>query len=172
MTRADSWHKFPVSINIKEGKAVAIVRWTPFRELSTMQERMNKLFEDVMRSPNRAEEGFAVAAWAPAVDIYETDKEIVMKAELPEMQEKDIEIKVEDNILIVAGERRMEKEVKEEHYHRIERSYGSFHRSFTLPHTVDRDNIKASYKDGVLKVVLPKKEEAKPKQIKIDVGKA
>ncbi len=123
---------------------MAIVRWTPFRELSTMQERMNKLFEDVMRSPNRSDEGFAVAAWAPAVDIYETDKEIVMKAELPEMQEKDIEIKVEDNILIVAGERKMEKEVKEENYHRIERSYGSFHRSFTLPHTVDRENIKAS----------------------------
>ena len=109
---------------------------------------------------------------APAVDIYETDKEIVMKAELPEMQEKDIEIKVEDNILIVSGERKMEKEVKEEHYHRIERSYGSFHRSFTLPHTVDRENIKASYKDGVLKVVLPKKEEVKPKQIKIDVAQA
>jgi HSP20 family protein len=149
---------------------MAIVRWTPFRELSTMQERMNKLFEDVMRSPNRSDEGFAVAAWAPAVDIYETDKEIVMKAELPEMQEKDIEIKVEDNILIVAGERRMEKEVKEENYHRIERSYGSFHRSFTLPQTVDRENIKASYKDGVLKVVLPKRVVLKPKQIKIEVG--
>jgi HSP20 family protein len=137
-----------------------------------MQERMNKLFEDVMRSPNRSDEGFAVAAWAPAVDIYETDKEIVMKAELPEMQEKDIEIKVEDTILIVAGERKMEKEVKEENYHRIERSYGSFHRSFTLPHSVDRENIKASYKDGVLKVVLPKREEVKPKQIKIDIEPA
>jgi HSP20 family protein len=151
---------------------MAIVRWTPFRELSTMQERMNKLFEDVMRAPSRSDEGLGVAAWAPAVDIYETDKEIVMKAELPEMQEKDIEIKVEDNILVVAGERKMEKEVKEENYHRIERSYGSFHRSFTLPQTVDREGIKASYKDGVLKVVLPKKEEVKPKQIKIDVGSA
>jgi HSP20 family protein len=88
------------------------------------------------------------------------------------MQEKDIEIKVEDNNLILSGERRMEKEVKEENYHRIERSYGSFHRSFTLPNTVDRENIKASYKDGLLKVVLPKKEEAKPKQITIDVAKA
>ncbi len=151
---------------------MAIVRWTPLRELSTMQERMNKLFEDVMRSPNRADEGFAVAAWAPAVDIYETDKEIVMKAELPEMQEKDIEIKVEDNILIVSGERRMAKEVKEENYHRIERSYGNFNRSFTLPRTVDREQIKASYKDGVLTVLLPKKEEVKPKQIKIDVAPA
>lgn len=149
---------------------MAIVRWAPLRELSTMQERMNKLFEDVMRSPSPADEGFPAAAWAPAVDIYETDKEIVMKAELPEMQEKDIEIKIEDNILIVSGERRMEKEVKEENYHRIERSYGNFHRSFTLPHTVDREKIKASYQAGVLKVVLPKKEEVKPKQIRIDVG--
>jgi HSP20 family protein len=150
---------------------MAIVRWTPFRELSTVQDRMNKLFEDVIRPPYRPDEGFAVSAWTPAVDIYETDKEIVLKAELPEMPEKDIEIKVEDNNLIVSGERRKEKEVKEENYHRIERSYGSFYRSFTLPHAVDRENIKASYKDGVLKVILPKKEEAKPKQIKIDVGK-
>jgi HSP20 family protein len=135
-----------------------------------MQERMNKLFEDVMKSPYRSDEGLSTPSWAPAVDIYETDKEIVMKAELPEMQEKDIEIKVEDNILILSGERRMEKEVKEENYHRIERAYGSFNRSFTLPRTVDRDNIKASYKDGVLKVLLPKKEEVKPKQIKIDVN--
>jgi HSP20 family protein len=151
---------------------MAIVRWTPLSELTTMQEKVNKLFEDVIKSPYRSDEGFALAAWAPAVDVYETDKEIVLKAELPEMQEKDIGIKVEDNNLIVSGERRMEKEVKEENYHRIERSYGSFHRSFALPSTVDRENIKASYKDGVLKVILPKKEEAKPKQIKIDVGKA
>ncbi len=151
---------------------MAVIRWTPFRELSTMQERVNKLFEDVMKPPYHSDEGLGMSAWAPAVDIYETDKEIVMKAELPEMQEKDIDIKVEENILSVSGERRMEKEVKEENYHRIERSYGSFHRSFTLPRTVDRENIKASYKDGVLKVVLPKKEETKPKQIKIDVAQA
>lgn len=149
---------------------MAIIRWTPFRELATMQDRMNKLFEDVMKSPYRADEGLSTATWAPVVDIYETDKEIVMKAELPEMEQKDIEIKVEDNILAISGERKMEKEVKEESYHRIERSYGCFHRSFTLPHTVDREKIKAGYKDGVLKVVLPKKEEVKPKQIKIDVG--
>lgn len=151
---------------------MAVIRWTPFRELSTMQERVNKLFEDVMKSPYRTDEGLGVSAWAPAVDIYETDKEIVMKAELPEMQEKDIDIKVEESILSLSGERRMEKEVKEENYHRIERSYGSFHRSFSLPRTVDREGIKASYKDGVLKVILPKKEEIKPKQIKIDVAQA
>lgn len=149
---------------------MAVIRWTPFRELSTVQERMNRLFEDVMKPPYRADEGLASSSWAPAVDIFETDKEIVLKAELPEMQEKDIEIKVEDNVLSISGERHMEKEVKEESYHRIERAYGSFNRSFTLPRTVDRDAIKAAYKDGVLKVSLPKKEEIKPKQIKIDVG--
>lgn len=151
---------------------MAVIRWTPFRELSTVQDRMNKLFEDVMKAPYRPDEGLSASAWAPAVDIYETDKEIVLKAELPEMLEKDIDIKVEDNVLSITGERRMEKEVKEENYHRIERAYGSFNRSFTLPRTVDREGIKAAYKDGVLKVTLPKKEEVKPKQIKIDVGQA
>ena len=151
---------------------MAVIRWTPFRELSTVQDRVNRLFEDAMKAPYRGDEGLTSTAWAPAVDIYETDKEIVLKAELPEMQEKDIDIKVEDNVLSITGERRMEKEVKEENYHRIERSYGSFNRSFTLPRTVDREGIKAAYKDGVLKVTLPKKEETKPKQIKIDVGQA
>ena len=148
---------------------MAVIRWTPFRELATMQDRVNRLFEDVMKSPHRSEETLN-ANWAPAVDIYETDKEIVMKAELPEMEEKDIDIKVEDNVLTLSGERRLEKEVKEESYHRVERSYGVFHRSFALPQTIDRDRIKAAYKDGVLRVSLPKKEETKPKQIKIDVA--
>jgi len=150
---------------------MAVIRWTPFRELATVQDRMNKLFEDVLRPSYRQDEGMT-AAWAPAVDIYETDKEIVLKAELPEVQEKDVDVKVEDNVLTIAGERRMEKEVKEESYHRIERSYGSFQRSFTLPQTVDRERIAAAYKDGVLRVTLPKKEEVKPKQIKIELGKA
>ena len=151
---------------------MAVIRWTPFRELTTVQDRMNKLFEDVLKAPYRGDEGLSASHWAPAVDIYETDREIVLKAELPEMQEKDIQIKVEDNILVLSGERSMEKEVKEENYHRIERAYGTFNRSFTLPRTVDREKIKASYKDGILKVLLPKKEEDKPKQIKIDVGGA
>jgi HSP20 family protein len=151
---------------------MAVIRWTPFRELSTFQDRMNRLFDDVVKAPYRADEGLAAAAWAPAVDIYETDREIVLNAELPEMQEKDIDIKVEDSVLTITGERRMEKEVKEENYHRIERAYGAFNRSFTLPRTVDREGIKAAYKDGVLKVTLPKKEEVKPKQIKIDVAQS
>ena len=149
---------------------MAIVRWTPFRELSTMQERVNKLFEDVI-GRRIARRGLRGVGLGPGGRHLRDRQGNRLKAELPEMQEKDIDIKVEDNNLIVSGERRMEKEVKEENYHRIERSYGSFHRSFTLPHAVDRENIKASYKDGVLKVVLPKKEEAKPKQIKIDIGK-
>lgn len=149
---------------------MAIIRWAPFRELASVQDRVNRLFDDAMRSPYRQDEGLSTSAWAPAVDIYENDKEIVIKAELPEMQEKDIEIRVEDNLLTLAGERKMEKEVKEESYHRIERFYGSFQRSFNLPHTVDRDKIKAGYKDGVLKVTLPKKDEVKPKQIKVELG--
>ena len=151
---------------------MAVIKWTPIKDLAAMQERMNKLFEDVMRPPYRTDEGLSSATWAPAVDVFETDKEIVMKAELPELVEKDIKIHVEDNVLSIAGERNMDKEIREENYHRIERSYGTFHRSFTLPNTVDRDQIKASYKDGVLKVVLPKKYEIKPQQIKIDIASA
>ena len=147
-----------------------IVRWAPFRELSTMQERVNKLFDDVIRSPYRSDEGFAMSAWSPAVDIYETDKEIVLKAELPEMQEKDIDIKVEDNNLIISGERRMEKEVKEENYHRVERSYGKFLRSFSLPSNVDSQKISARFANGLLTIEMPKREETKPKSIKVQVG--
>jgi HSP20 family protein len=149
---------------------MAVIRWTPFRELASVQDRVNRLFEDALRPAYRQDEGMS-AAWAPVVDIFETDKEIVLKVELPEVQEKDVDVKVEDNVLTVSGERRMEKEVKEEHYHRIERSYGSFSRSFTLPQTVDRERIGAAYKDGMLRITLPKREEVKPKQIKIEVGK-
>ena len=148
---------------------MAVIRWTPFRELTTMQERMNKLFEDVMKSPHRSDEGLSNPNWAPAVDIYETDKEIVMKAELPEMQEKDIEIKVEDNILILSGERKMEREVKEENYHRIERAYGSFTRSFSLPDDADGDKVTANFKDGVLRVQVQKSEKARPRAIEVKV---
>jgi HSP20 family protein len=150
---------------------MAIIRWDPFRDMVTLRERMNRAFEDVF-SGRGEDKDLAPSTWAPSVDIYETENELVLTAEVPGIAEKDIEIRIEDNTLQLRGERKFEKEAKEENYHRIERSYGSFHRSFTLPHTVDRENIKASYKDGVLKVVLPKKEEVKPKQIKIDVAPA
>ena len=135
---------------------MAVVRWDPFRDLNMLQDRMNRLFlED------------AVATWSPAVDIFETEGEIVVKAELPGMDRKDIALNLENNVLTVKGDRRFEKETQEENYHRIERSYGGFSRTFSIPATVDAERIRADYKDGVLKIVLPKKEQAKPKQIRI-----
>ncbi len=145
---------------------MAVVRWDPFRELSLLQERMNRLFEDAGRGW-RGEEPVATTTWSPAVDIFETDEEIVVKAELPGIDRKDISVSLENNVLSLKGERRFEKETRDENYHRIERAYGSFSRSFSIPGLVDSDKIHAEYKDGILKIILPKKEQAKPKQIKI-----
>ena len=145
---------------------MAVVRWDPFRDLNVLQDRMNRLFEDAGRTW-RTDEPSATTTWSPAVDIFETEGEIVVKAELPGMDRKDITLHLEKNILTVRGERRFEKETKEENYHRIERSYGGFSRTFSIPATVDDEQIRAEYKDGVLKIVLPKKEQAKPKQIRI-----
>lgn len=153
---------------------MAIVRWEPFRDLVSIQERMNRLFDDAFRGNPRAssEDEWALGGtWAPSVDIFEQDGNIVLKAELPGMDAKDVEIHVENNVLTLRGERKLDNEVKRESYHRVERSYGSFARSFTLPNVVDTERIKADYKDGVLRVTLPKKEEAKPKQISISVTK-
>jgi HSP20 family protein len=110
-------------------------------------------------------------AWAPAVDIFETENSIILKAELPGVEPNDVEVRVEDNTLYLKGERKFEKETKEENYHRIERSYGSFARSFTLPNSIDAEKVAAEYKDGLLTLTLPKHEEAKPKTIKINVSK-
>ena len=145
---------------------MAVVRWDPFRDLSTLQDRMNRLFEDAGRTW-RTDEPAATTSWSPAVDIFETEGEIVVKAELLGMDRKDIWLHLENNVLSLRGERKFEKETKDENYHRIERSYGAFNRSFSIPATVDEEKIRADYKDGVLKIVLPKKEQAKPKQIKI-----
>ncbi len=152
---------------------MAIVRWDPFRDLVTLQERMNRMFDESFRGASRSgSEDWALGgAWAPAVDIYEQDGNIVLKAELPGVDPKQVDVRLESNTLTLSGERKVDHEVKQEHYHRVERAYGSFTRSFTLPSTVDQEKIKADYKDGVLKVTLPKREEAKPKQISIAVGK-
>ena len=115
------------------------------------------------------ENGIGLSTWAPSVDVYEDEEKLVIKAELPEMNQKDIEVHVEENQLTITGERKLEKEEKKEKYHKIERSYGTFSRSFTLPSTVDQDKIKAHYDRGVLKIELPKKEETKPRHIAIDV---
>jgi len=145
---------------------MAVVRWDPFRELGMLQDRMNRLFDDTGRGW-RADEPAATTSWSPSGDIFENEGEIIVKAELPGMDRKDIFLHLENNVLTLRGERKFEKETKEENYHRIERSYGNFSRSFSIPATVDDEKIRADYKDGVLKIALPKKEQAKPKQIKI-----
>jgi len=131
-----------------------------------LQDRMNRLFDDAGR-PWRTDEPAATTSWSPSVDIFETEGEIVVKAELPGMDRKDIQLNLENNVLSLRGERKFQKETKDDNYHRIERSYGVFSRSFSIPATVDEERIRADYKDGVLKIVLPKKDQAKPKQIKI-----
>jgi HSP20 family protein len=144
-----------------------LTRWEPFRGATTLQDQVNRLFNDVFE---RQGGDSSLTAWAPAVDIYETEYELVVKADLPEVDPKDLDIRVENNILTIRGERKFEKKVEEENYLRVERAYGSFARSFTLANTVNSDAIKADYQNGVLTLTIPKKEEAKPKQIKINVA--
>ncbi|HXJ04244.1 MAG TPA: Hsp20/alpha crystallin family protein [Candidatus Acidoferrum sp.] len=142
-------------------------RWEPFRGSATLQEQVNRLFGNVLE--HSAEES-NLTSWAPAVDIYETEHELVVKADLPEVDPKDLDIRVENNLLTIRGERKFEKKVNEENYLRVERAYGSFSRSFSLANTVNSEAIKADYQNGVLTLTIPKREEAKPKQIKVNVG--
>jgi HSP20 family protein len=144
----------------------SITRWDPFRNLSSLQDQVNRLFETSCKANA---DSSALTTWAPAVDIYETENELVIKADLPDVVEKDVDVRVENTMLTIRGERKFEESVKEDNYLRIERAYGSFSRSFSLPNTVNTDAIQATYKDGVLKVVLPKRAESKPKQVKINV---
>ncbi|HEU5336549.1 MAG TPA: Hsp20/alpha crystallin family protein [Terriglobales bacterium] len=146
-----------------------LTRWDPFRELATLQNQMNRLFQDSFGSGR--EEAMATAGFAPAVDIYEDEHNFTLKVEVPGIEEKDIDVRLENNTLTVRGERKLEKEEKEENYRRVERQYGSFSRSFTLPPIVDAENVQASYDKGVLEIRLGKKAEAKPKQIKVNVEK-
>ena len=143
-------------------------RWDPFRGLTSLQDQVNRLFEDTVHQgrTNQAD----LATWAPAADIYETENELVAKFDLPGVQESDIDIRVENNTLAIRGERKFEKEVNEDSYLRVERAFGTFTRSFSLPNIVKVDNIRAGLQDGVLTIRMPKREEAKPKQIKISVS--
>jgi HSP20 family protein len=151
---------------------MAIVRWEPFRDLVSIQDRMNRIFEDAFRGQGRSgEEDWLGGSWAPPVDIYEHDGNLVLKAELPGIDPKDVDVRVENNVLTLHGERKFDTEVKRESCHRVERAYGTFSRSFTLPNVVDTGNIKAEFKDGVLRVTMPKREEAKPKQIQVQISK-
>jgi len=153
---------------------MSLIRWNPARELATwpsdlfgIQREINRMFDGFLRD-NREEES-TFMTWAPAIDIAEHDNEYVVKFELPGVNKEDVKITLESNVMIISGEKKQEKEAKKENYHRVERSYGSFQRSFTLPTTVKSDKIDASYKDGILSILLPKAEEAKPKQIEVKV---
>ena len=148
---------------------MSIVRYDPFRDLRTLQEEVNRLFTgNITRGFD--EEGIARGAWSPSVDIYENKDHIVLEAELPGMKREDFDLSVENNVITLRGERHFEKKDESDNYHRVERAYGSFTRSFTLPTTVNTEDIKADYEQGVLKVRLAKRTEAKPKQIKVSVG--
>lgn len=149
------------------GAKMAIIRWDPFRDLVTLRERMNRLFEEAVTSSRGEDKDLVASTWSPSVDIYENEHNLILTAELPGIEEKDIEIKIEDNTLTLKGERNFEKETKEENYHRVERAYGSFYRSFTLPHYVDEDNIEAAHENGILRISMPKKPELKPRKVKI-----
>ncbi len=147
---------------------MVITRWDPFRELSNLQNRVNGLFQDVNRG--QQDDLLSTGNFVPAVDIYEDEHKIILKLEVPGIDQKDVDIQLENNTLTISGERKFEKEEKEENFHRIERRYGSFARSFVLPNSVDPENITAEYVDGVLRVNLAKRAEAKPKQIKVNIG--
>ena len=147
---------------------MTIVRWNPLRDVAAHQERMSRMFEGFYSPP---QEDLTRGAWVPAVDIYSNGQhELVLKAELPDMKEEEIDLTVEGNTLTLRGEKKLDTEVTQEQFHRIERSYGPFARSFTLPPTVDAGKVRAEYKAGVLTVRLPLREEAKPKQIKVQVA--
>lgn len=144
-------------------------RWNPFRELDEMEKRLATILG---RAPMKAngEEALTVAEWAPLVDISEDEKEYLIKAELPEMKKDDVKLTVQDHVLAISGERKYEKEERGKKYHRVERAYGSFTRSFTLPEDADGSKVSADYTDGVLKVHVPKSEKAKPKSIDVKIG--
>ena len=144
-----------------------IARLEPFRGLTTLQNQLNRLFDESFRTHG---EESAFTTWAPAVDVYETANELVVKTDLPDLNEKDIDVRVENNLLTIHGERKFDKSVSEENFLRVERAYGSFSRSFSLANSVKTDDIKADYQNGVLTLSLPKREEVKPKQIKVNVG--
>ena len=141
--------------------------WEPYRSANRLQEQINRVFGDVLQ---RTGEESNLTSWAPAVDIFETEHELVVKADLPDVDTKDLDIRVENNILTIRGERKFEKTVNEGNYLRVERAYGSFARSFSLANTVNSEAIKADYQNGVLTLSIPKREEAKPKQIKVNIG--
>jgi len=147
---------------------MAIVRWRPFRDLVSIQDEMNQLFDDFFGRPVTRTE-WTEGVWSPTVDVSEDEDNVIIKAEMPGTKKEDVKISIQDNVLTLKGQKKQEKEEKDKNYHRVERSYGSFCRSFQLPTSVKTDKIKANYKDGVLNITLPKTEEVKPKEIPISI---
>jgi len=147
----------------------AMMRWDPFHELEDMSDRLNRMFARPALRTN-GKETLTVADWVPTVDISETDGEYLIKAELPEVKKEDVKVTLEDGVLTIQGQRRQEKEEKTTKYHRIERSYGTFVRSFSLPDQVNESGVKAEFKDGMLNLHIPKSEKAKPRAIEVKVG--
>jgi HSP20 family protein len=146
---------------------MALTRWNPTRDLLSMRDDMNRLFNEFFGRSEGQEGTWMAGTWAPPVDIHETDDALILKAELPGFSKDDVNVEIKDNTLTLKGQRQDEKEVKEEQYHRRERSYGSFQRTFMLPAIVDAEKATATYKDGVLELRLPKRETAKPKRIAV-----
>src|SRR3954466_12049493 len=151
---------------------MAIVRWEPLREFSTLQNEMNRLFNTVFDAPAAANNGGTLRRWMPAMDLVETDNHFVLRADLPGLSEGDVNIEVEDRVLTVSGERKAEHETTKEGYHRVERAFGTFSRALTLPEGVDAEAVEASFDRGVLEVRIPKPEQPKPRKISIGVGNA
>lgn len=150
---------------------MTIVRWyDPLRELALIQDRMNRLFEEKFPGSRKKEDAPGKGVWSPSVDIYETDGQVVVTAELPGIDRNDVSIEVKDGILTIRGERKYQKEVDKEHFHLMEREYGSFKRSFSLNSKIDQEKVSAAFKDGILEIILPKKEEVRPKKIDINAG--
>lgn len=149
---------------------MALVRWEPVRELTSLQSEMNRLFNTFFDSPTTGNAGNGVRRWIPAMDLVETDDHFVLKADLPGLNEGDVNIEVEDNVLTVSGERKSEHEDKREGYYRVERSFGSFRRTLTLPEGVDPEAVSATFDKGVLEVRIPKPEQRKPRRVAIQVG--
>lgn len=150
---------------------MAIVRWyDPFREFAVIQDRMNRLFEENFPRTRGREDVLTKGVWSPSIDIYETEEQVVVSAELAGVDRDSVNIEVKDGILTIKGERKYQKEEDGEYFHLMEREYGSFQRSFSLPSKVDKEKVTATFRDGVLEIILPKKEEVKPKQIDINAG--
>lgn len=148
---------------------MALVKWDPFRNVATLQDRINRLFEDAFPRTRDQEDDLSLCAWRPAVDIYQTEKGLVLKAELPGIKKEDVSVEIKDNILTLKGDRAEDKEVSEDNYYRRERCFGSFQRSFNLEHNVQPDKVKAKFKDGILEIQIPRPEKEKTKKVTVDV---